>query len=74
MHSEDGYMELSTYIYKASDRIARETIPLHAKEYRARIEELRSRIRDLVIEVRLLDRELSLEAQREWKLLPVIEA
>lgn len=69
--AEREYEELEAYVSAASRALAREFIPERKEQER---EQLAKRIRNLITEVRMTDREISIGRQEEWRNLPVIEA
>lgn len=71
--AEGQYQELSLYISRTASRIARETIPSSTDAHQEKRLALEQKIRNIITEVRMLDREISLDAQEYWKKLPVID-
>lgn len=68
------YEEFHSYIYGRAAQIANSAISRNTKDWESKRLDLAEQIREFIIEVRMTDREISLEAQDEWRKLPVIEA
>jgi hypothetical protein len=73
MDTDEKYEELNQYATRAVQRIVAESISENVKAYAIKRREMAARIRALITDVRMLDREISLEAQESWRDLPVIE-
>jgi len=74
MPPESRYAELDKYIQTGAYRIAREHLPESTRNRPLAIEELMDRIMAFVKDVRIIDREISLDSQESWKKLPEIQA
>lgn len=65
--ADDKYQELTAYVYHAAKSIAERSLSRYIPHRTERVLDLAEQIRHLVREARLMDREISIDAQEEWK-------